>query len=481
MVKKLLALSICVAQLTVGYAQIKIADDAYKQDMTATKYLTEPLAISNVLSEYDGTYLRDYFNKNIVGDTLYTNGHWAKCLVVNKKDKTIELKSGDVNEGVTIPKGYYRVTSLFFGKSGRNEIISEIASLVEQGYDKDPLKKKWACTLCERGQEDWNVHWKTDIEKQIYCGDKSIEELNVQLQRYNQQGKTCDISDLGGCGYCLESTDGSMVYYTYKIGEGTSIFFFPLRYYNFLNDELKGKDVLLTHGNPITSSGICSYSKSRETKDALTGKTIFLKDTLSRCVDVVLGEKLEPCCVLEGEKTGKFAVAVYRLIETEKKDECLHYYPTPSGGMTIWQSEYGQKFKGRLSSDRHFSVGSINYDDPFTGSWLIKVDDLNRIFEETKKYESNVAEREKQMAQRYKSWQEKRKKELCAKYGAEFGEYISNHKMALNMTPEMCKEAWGMPTRIYNMVDGTGTYTVWRYNFSTFIFFMDGKVAMIQN
>ena len=107
MVKKLFALSICVAQLTVGYAQIKIADDAYKQDMTATKYLTEPLAISNVLSEYDGTYLRDYFNKNIVGDTLYTNGHWAKCLVVNKKDKTIELKSGDVNEGVTIPKGYY--------------------------------------------------------------------------------------------------------------------------------------------------------------------------------------------------------------------------------------------------------------------------------------------------------------------------------------------------------------------------------------
>ena len=62
--KKSVLLFLSVAQLTCASAQIKVADDAYKEQMTASKYVTEPLSIENNFNTYDGTFLQYYYRKN---------------------------------------------------------------------------------------------------------------------------------------------------------------------------------------------------------------------------------------------------------------------------------------------------------------------------------------------------------------------------------------------------------------------------------
>lgn len=255
--------------------------------------------------------------------------------------------------------------------------------------------------------------------------------------------------------------------------------FLPVRFYNLLCSELKDKDVYLTYNN---SGGSYEYPARRKFEDALTGTTIFQKDSLFHCVDIIVNDKLLPCCVLEGEKTGKFAVLVNKFVECTDENERASYYTTASEKMTIWQPSPYEGRKGVLIRDRHFSVSQyINTEQ----RWLIKAEDLNAIYDETKRYEALTDAQQKQEAERHRkersAREAKRKQELCILYGNEFGTLIASRKVALGMTPEMCQKAWGRPIQISNMVDATGRYTVWKYNFKTCIYFYNGVVARITN
>lgn len=481
--KALSCLAIGLSAMAPAAGQIKMADNAYKEELTAGTSVTEPLAIDNVLAAYDGTYLEDFYLTNIVGDTLYTNGIHAKCFVANHTARTIEYKTGDTNEGTSIPQGYYRVTDLLLGKEGQTDATEEIASLVGDGYDITAFIKKyaWFCDECKVSPE----HCKEHIAERIPCGSKTNEELNRTLQQYQSRNETCDLRELGDWCYRLEAADGSAVYYAGSTAFGNSSHwnFFPLRYYNFLCSELKGQDVYMPYDNPKSSGVYCApYRQAVELHDALTGKTLLQRDTLFRCVDMVLNEVpytgLVPFCVLEGEHTGKVSLAVYHLVETDRQDYRLYYHNTPSGELSIWKSSPKQKDDGQLLRDRHFAT-SKNGDHQ--GQWLIKASDLQEIVADTKRHNANAAEQEEALRQRQRALQAQRKQDLCSRYGKEFGELITAHKVALGMTPEMCREAWGIPSKISNMVDATGTYTMWRYNLNTYVYFLDGKVVRIQN
>ena len=478
--KALFCLAIGLSAMAPAAGQIKMADNAYKEELTAGTSVTEPLAIDNVLAAYDGTYLKQFFLTNIVGDTLYTNGIHAKCFVVNHTARTIEYKTGDTNEGTSIPQGYYRVTDLLLGKEGQTDATEEIASLVGDGYDISAFIKRyaWFCDECKASTE----HCKEHIAEKIPCGSKTNEELNRILLQYQNRNETCGLGDLGDWCYRIESLDGSAVYYTYGwLGDGSRWTFFPLRYYNFLCAELKGQDVYMPYNNPWSGGSVyCTpYWKAVELRDELTGKTLLQRDTLFRCVDVVLDEVpytgLVPFCVLEGEHTGKVSLPVYRMVES---DSHLYYHNTPSGDLSIWKSSPKQKDDGRLLRDRHFATSNGGDHE---GKWIIKVSDLQEIVADTKRHNANAAEQEEALRQRQRALLAQRKQDLCNRYGKEFGELIAAHKVALGMTPEMCREAWGIPSKISTTVDATGTYTLWRYNLNTYVYFQDGRVVRIQN
>lgn len=465
--KKSVLLFLCVAQLTYASAQIKVADDAYKEQMTASKYVTEPLSIENNFNAYDGTFLFNYIEKNIVGDTLYTNGAKMDCFVVNHSERSIYRKGFNDSP---IPLGYYRVTGIFIGKDVRGkEIADELYALVDSGYTS-------------------NLPSRESLEREFSLGGgMTLAELNTWVQGEQLKGKKCDLIHYCGAWQRLESLDASYVYYT-KIDRNTERSFLPVRFYNFLCDELKGKDVYLTYKR---FGGGYNNPSDRKIKDALTGTVIFQKDSLFHCIDVVVNDNLSTCCVLEGEKSGKFAIKIDRLFESDKSEdnnECMSYYSTVTDKMTIWQPDPYTGSKGELIRDRHFHVD--NYGEGIsvtneTERWLIKVDDLNAIYAETKRYEALTEAQYRQEAEKQRreraAREAQRKQELCAQYGNEFGTLIASRKVALGMTPEMCRKAWGTPIQISNMVDATGKYTVWKYNLKTCIYFYNGIVARITN
>ena len=72
--KKLFVTCICLAQFILSIAQIKMASNADKRELSVCQKATEPLSVEASFSSYDGTFIYQYSTNNIVGDTLYTNG-----------------------------------------------------------------------------------------------------------------------------------------------------------------------------------------------------------------------------------------------------------------------------------------------------------------------------------------------------------------------------------------------------------------------
>lgn len=68
---------------------------------------------------------------------------------------------------------------------------------------------------------------------------------------------------------------------------------------------------------------------------------------------------------------------------------------------------------------------------------------------------------------------------LIDKYGEEFGTAISENKVMVGMSEEMCRAAWGTPYDRFNKMTWWGNTSVWVYNYKTYLYFRDGKLKEI--
>lgn len=451
-----------IVQQIVAFAQIKLVDNVYKEQMTASHYVTEPIFIDNIFYEYDGTS-RNHDETNIVGDTLFCNNSYRGWYInINHKNKHISVED-------TIPRGYYLVTDIFIGRDyGAEKIAADIYSLVENGYSIN--------TKMNGNGYDYGGSRKRLQSNLNFSGnyEASLSEMNTRIQECKLKGEKTYVPSGSWCR--IESLDSAHVVFTELFSLRECL---PVRYYNFLCNELKGQNVYLTYSSGYNDDYVSP--SERKIRDALTGTTIFQKDSLFHCVDIIVDNDLYTYCILEGAHTGKFAT----LIEELREDKNLYYYSTPKNNITIWKpnnkSCYGLK---KLIRSRYFTAYMGKKElkvDRRTYRQLIKVDDLNAIYAETKKYQALTVVQKRQETERNKKKREKHKQELCAKYGNEYGILIANKKVALGMTPEMCKQSWGTPIQISNMVDSTGKYTVWKYNIKTYIYFYNGIVTKIAN
>lgn len=454
-------------------AQITFADDEYINQMTASNYVNEPLSLENCFKSYDGTSLQGYMFYNIVGDTLFTFGVGRSngdlpIITVNHKDKKIYISK--------VPEGLYRVKAIYLGgdaDAGRKDVISEIYNYIDKGYSNYLLD-----------DQPFKTVEKFVFERCSYDGVFGSKEINKWIQEYQLGGKPPRLRDCAQM-YCLESLDSNYLYYMDNsyFGKKGDLYpeqlFLPKKYYDFINNELKGKDVVFKGGF------ITSFPKPYEriVYDGLTEEEVFLKDTLFHCDDVCVNNDLKVCCVFNGKKTGKFAIEINSLVE-ELHPNNLYYYLTPSGKMNIWPSYEKESvfYKGKLVRDRHFEA-DIRYSNHYWDIFLVQ--DLNNIYAETKRFNTLTASQQKQEQDRKKTESKaketKRKQELIAKYGNEIGTLIVGHKVTLGMDQEMCKLAWGNPIHISNMVDSSVKYTIWKYNLKTYVYFYNGKVNKILN
>ena len=73
------------------------------------------------------------------------------------------------------------------------------------------------------------------------------------------------------------------------------------------------------------------------------------------------------------------------------------------------------------------------------------------------------------------------KSRMIAKYGDGNGMLVGNRQIAIGMTKEMCKDAWGTPINTYRTTAKFGQSEVWCYNYKTRVYFYNGKVVQIDD
>jgi hypothetical protein len=67
------------------------------------------------------------------------------------------------------------------------------------------------------------------------------------------------------------------------------------------------------------------------------------------------------------------------------------------------------------------------------------------------------------------------------KYGAKYGNHISEGKVLIGMTKEMCRLAWGDPNRVNKTTTSSGTIEQWVYSLRHYLYFTADKLTAIQN
>ncbi len=67
------------------------------------------------------------------------------------------------------------------------------------------------------------------------------------------------------------------------------------------------------------------------------------------------------------------------------------------------------------------------------------------------------------------------------KYGKEYGEIVTNYKVRIGMTKEMCEDSWGKPESINRTTNTYGTSEQWVYDGGNYLYFDNGKLSSIQN
>lgn len=95
-------------------------------------------------------------------------------------------------------------------------------------------------------------------------------------------------------------------------------------------------------------------------------------------------------------------------------------------------------------------------------------------------YQKELALKEQQAKERKLALQ-KRQAAMIKKYGKYYGTLISQGKVKIGMTREMCRQAWGEPDDINTTTGSFGKYEQWVYGYNSYLYFENGKLTTIQN
>ena len=162
----------------------------------------------------------------------------------------------------------------------------------------------------------------------------------------------------------------------------------------------------------------------------------------------------------------------------------------------LFEIDHFQKPYFQAYSKEHVKGNS----DEFESFVLINLDDYNSLRMEVENRckqiirNKEATERQKKLAEenalkkRNQEYQLRKKQEqtefrklMISKYGYEKGEIIADKQIAIGMTAEMVRDAWGRPLNTYRTTTSNGLSEVWCYNYKTRVYFFDGKVVRIDN
>lgn len=464
----LLATIVCIDNTAL--AQIKVVDNSYAENLSATKsYYDRDVDFENYFPSvskgniypYSSMYpsiIREH-RTNLVGDTIYlceplsmeiTNcntSHYFKVqngkAAVGKAAVSSRFITGS-NPSATcgsfvMPSGYYLISGYVFCDDNEDALRSQVGlKPFNGGWTSRKLKKE----ILEEGNSFSGWHLQR------------YQRL-LALKPLNRDTTTTYYWEMTG----LQSgNDWSNV--QRKLDHISVL----QRFYNQITDFI-GKEVFLVHDyrDWKGENDELIIIDEGTTDDDITGDPVKLEDVKFIVQDVVLKKvakyqynEYHVYTVLMGEKTGTFT----------KKIDCVYY--------VFSEDDLNPKERDKPNTINDVPVLSYYYGNDL----IIKSNDLKKIKQRTK---SLRAQKEREIKQQEAKEEAALARQMIAKFGAEYGGLIAKKQVSVGMTKEMCKAAWGYPMNTYRTTTRFGQSEVWCYNYKSRVYFFEGKVVQIDD
>ena len=140
----------------------------------------------------------------------------------------------------------------------------------------------------------------------------------------------------------------------------------------------------------------------------------------------------------------------------------------------------GAKVKIPFSSFTEECYGVFTPKDRKYRNRFILEREYDNIIAERKNSEEEQRIKEEERLRLAEQARIERSKHIIKKYGSRYGKLISEGRVCLNMTKEMCIEAWGEPNYINSTILKGFVYEQWVY-WGSFLYFDNGILIAIQN
>lgn len=444
----LFATIVCIDNTAM--AQIKVVDDSYAENLSATKSYYDrevdfekyfPSVSKGHIYPYSSMYpyIVDEKKVNLIGDTIYLCEPLSVYITNCNTSHSFKLLNGKATfESFVMPSGYYMISGYVFCADNEDTLRLKVGLKPFNGkMTSRELKKE----IIEKG------------ERFEYRNDLSKYQRLLVLKPLNGDTVTT---------YYLYS------YYDYG-GKYTSI---PLQNLNEISvlqrfySQIKtfiGKEVYRVYeqtywSNDVTELIIDDNRYTDITWDGITGDPVKLEDVKFIVQDVVLKKGkygYDTFIVLKGEKTGAFTKKITSICYAFSEDDVRE--------------------KNRKLPNITKDIPVLKADND---GFIIRSNDLKKIKQRTNALQ---AQREREIQQQAAKEESALARQMIAKFGAEYGGLIAKKQISIGMTKEMCKAAWGYPMNTYRTTTRFGQSEVWCYNYKSRVYFFEGKVVQIDD
>lgn len=264
----------------------------------------------------------------------------------------------------------------------------------------------------------------------------------------------------------------------YSIYFGYKLIVFKISEYNKLREDLIGKDFYFYSNREKTERNI---------EDYITKKNINIKLAFGKCFYGAKNDELRwPYYGYDESKEIKGFNNYYRCKDLFiRKGKIVAIFSNDLGEFSalirkkedntydlLHESEYG--FVGRTE----ITLYHKNIIDHRIQVWIQS--EQERKLGQQKADEERIA-RQKQAEQERIAQQKKHEADILSKYGEKYGNMILQHKVAIGMNKEMCREAGWYPRDTYTTTTNRGVSEIWVINYKTRLYFSDGKLYKIEN
>lgn len=491
--KKLYLFLSALFTVSTSNSQIKVVDDSFKTDVEAISELNKPIDMEEfekMYSKYIPTQptiiheSRRYGSQpcatNPVGEKFYVYEESAKQYVrINPSDSTACIAS--------MPVGYYEFIGTIFTSDQLDECRKDVLQ-----YKIDPEKKQLIIDRMsfrkkrngeEEVSDDFYTRASADNLKRYIAGLPNNWNPAPRID-INSKGAFYSVAqfpiyickDYIGQIYYIRGINGGCVEdYSYKFNSispysyyGTKIEPLPYIMLSFYEDVQKmiGQKIAIVSKWQTHLDYITDYISQEPIKLNIgymddcfqfrySRPYIKLNDRimLYTCKDVVLKGKTI-LAIIEYEQ-GNFAIPI---LSSDIADN--------------WQRHDGFKCRVYHCSEELRIIPNI---DNMLNEYNSQKD------EELRLAQMEAAQREKLAMQNEAKLKQQRLEKLTAKYGAETAALIAEGRVAIGMTQEMCREAWGHPNDTRNTTTANMKTSVWLYGYKTYLYFDNGKLSLIQN